>query len=173
MGANPLNKAIEPHSLVIGGIEIETIGPNPRSYDTHVRFVDLYHLDRQERIRIRLTDHDPLFSMLLPAGRYQLSRLQIHEGPFMGEANLHSTFSVPAERVIFLGTWQFSVDTPRTQRMVKMDISEKHPSLRHILNSHAAFREQPIDVVLPDPPVDSFRLFSVAPYPKARYFYRN
>ncbi len=46
-------------SLVFGGIDIETIGPNPRQFPARLRFFDVIHVSTQERTRVMVEAEGP------------------------------------------------------------------------------------------------------------------
>ena len=67
---------------------------------------------------------DRQFAVEMPAGEYELSRVQISEGPFMSIADLHETFTVQPERINYVGTWRFGVDMPKYGRQLLVSIIE-------------------------------------------------
>jgi len=72
----------------------------------------------------------------------------------------------------YLGTWQFDVDTPRTQRMLRTEITNEEPNWGEIHMMDRALNRKTMEVFLPKLESEEIRLFTVAPYPKISYYYR-
>ena len=115
---------------------------------------------------------DVLF-LKLPVGEYSVDRVQFNEGPFLGEAHVHFTFHVSLGKTTYLGNWQFELETPRTIRQVQIYLSEGDPTVIKKVTGIMVPEQSPIETVVTKP--DSFvaRVYSVAPYPKIKYFYRR
>ena len=160
-------------SLVFGIMKVTTIGPNPRAAQPEIRFIDVYRVDNQERIRVDIHPAEEVFFLNLIPGDYLVTRLEIHEEWFTTEARPQIQFHIPDTPLVSVGIWHFEVDTPRTQRMVRLTITKELPELKQAINSLPILKGTPLMVALPKPLGEPFRLFSVAPYPKASYFYRR
>lgn len=71
-----------------------------------------------------------------------------------------------------LGMWQFDVDAPRTQRMLRTEIVQEQPNWDEIPMMHGAPSRKTMEVFLPTLESEEMRLFTVQPYPKIGYYYR-
>ena len=161
------------HELVFGYIQVETTGANSRGYPTNVRFISLGNTDTGERFRIDVNSDSEVFSVRLPVGHYSVDRVQFNEGPFMAESHVQFEFQVPPKRAIYLGVWQFAVETPRTVRLVRIHFVEGDTGFQKEISARILSETTPIETVLPKPNIFETRMFSVAPHPKVKYFYRQ
>lgn len=110
-------------------------------------------------------------------GEYELSRVQIGEGPFMSMADYAVGFEVVQGR-LYVGTWRFRIDIPRYGRM--MAFSANLDEEDRIEAERQLFREAPdlLDVAATEvalsPSQAEARLYEVMPYPRyPRYFRRH
>ncbi|MGV7229579.1 MAG: hypothetical protein ACQ9IQ_13060, partial [Nitrospirales bacterium] len=71
-----------------------------------------------------------------------------------------------------LGIWQFDVDTPRTQRMLRTEIVHEQPNWEEVSLMDRVPNRKTLEVFLPKLESEEIRLFTVAPYPKISYYYR-
>ena len=161
------------NELVFGYIQVETDGSNPRGYPTHVRFIAMTETTTRERFRVDVHSDSDVFSLRLPVGTYSVDRVQFNEGPFMYESHVQLEFHVPEGKAVYLGVWQFAVETPRTIRHVRIQIAEGDQELPMLFSANLVTDSTPIITVLPKPEVFETRVFTVAPYPKVKYFYRQ
>ena len=161
------------HEWVFGSIQVKTTGINPRGYATQVRFIALTNTQTHERYRMQVNSEFDVIFLKLPVGEYSVDRVQFNEGPFLGEAHIHFHFHVSPGKTTYLGNWQFELETPRTIRQVRIYLSEGDPTVIKEVADIMALEQPPIETVVPKP--DSFvaRVYSVAPYPKIKYFYRR
>ncbi|GJL69713.1 MAG: hypothetical protein NPIRA06_23480 [Nitrospirales bacterium] len=159
-------------SLAFGGIDIEIIGPNPRQFPTRLRFFDVIDVSTQERTRVMVEAETQTFSVSLLPGHYEVIRLQFNEGPFRAEVSVTMRFHIPANQLTYLGTWQLKVDTPRTQRMVRMEIPEKNPNWGAVFEADPILKGKFVVNSFPQLSTHKTRLFVVSPIPKVPYFYR-
>ena len=160
------------HATVFGLIHVETSGPNPQLFPTHLRFFDVMNAKTEERTRVIMGPHAKSFVVTLSPGDYEVIRLQLHAGPFMMESHLNFRFRVRPHHMNYLGSWRIQVDTPRTQRMVQVNISPEELDWMEILKQSDFLEDLPMSVSLPQPSKYHARLYVVAPYPKVSYFYR-
>ena len=171
----PADSAKSPpaHEWVFGSIHVKTIGINPRGYRTQVRFIALTNTQTHERYRMQVNSELDVLFLKLPVGEYSVDRVQFNEGPFLGEAHIDFRFHVSPGKTTYLGNWQFELETPRTIRQVHISLSEGDPTVIKKVADIMASEQPPIETVVPKP--DSFvaRVYSVAPYPKIKYFYRR
>lgn len=159
-------------ALAFGYMEVQAIGSNPRGSPTNVRLVFLRNIDTQERFRLEIYAHSKVFFVKLPPGSYQVDRIQFNEGPFMMESSPHVQFHVSAEHISYLGVWKFTVETPRTVRLLYTDIIEGTKKFHKTMSSDLERNPLPIKKVLPLLEKTESRLFSVKPQPRIRYFNR-
>ncbi len=168
----------EDRSIVMGRAVALLLGPTTRWYGPHVRFVELINRVTQQRYQVMVESADRHFILDLPPGDYELSRVQISEGPFMSLADLHETFTVLPERVNYVGTWRFGIDIPKYGRKVLVSMIEndeaRRKAERRLTDQYPKWADRSIITALPDPIVAESRLYEVAPYPRmTRYFRRH
>jgi len=176
LGSCATELASTPESLeasasdVFGRAVTVLTGKTTRWYGPAVRFIELANRHTNERFRVELRSDDKLFVLQLPAGEYELSRVQISEAPFMSMADLQSSFQVAADQVIYVGTWRFGVDSPRYERMVVVSAvqeQEDHTQAeRRLMARYPDLEGRPIAMVLPIPASAESRLYEVMPYPR-------
>ncbi len=116
--------------------------------------------------------------MPLSPGEYELTRVQISEGPFLSMAQIASTFVIQNNPITYIGTWRFGVDSPKYGRMVSVsmitDENDREQVAQSVRAAYPSLDEGPIASVLPNPPDLQTRLFEVMPYPRVpRYFRRH
>jgi len=78
--------------VAFGKIQAFLTGPTNRWSAPQVRFFELENLTTKERIRVDVESADSPFFLSLPAGEYELARVQINEGAFRSMAQLNETF---------------------------------------------------------------------------------
>lgn len=165
-------------SVVFGRAVTVLTGKTTRWYEPAVRFFELANRHTKERFRVEVLSDNKLFILQLPAGEYELTRIQISEGPFMSMADFQSTFQVGDDQVIYLGTWRFGVDSPRYGRMVIVSVvqeqEDKAQAERQLTAQYPDLEGRTITSVLPLPTSAESRLYEVMPYPRyPRYFRRH
>jgi len=169
--------AAEKPSLVVGRAFTILTGPTHRWYGPQVRFFELVRRATDERIRVDIESDDKHFLVMLPAGEYELTRVQINEGPFMAMADLQATFAVPAEGITYLGTWRFGVDSPRYGRMVVISaVDDQDDRAAAERETAARYPDQagvPFRTVLLTPASLQSRLYEVASYPRVDQYFRR
>jgi hypothetical protein len=155
-------------------VQVTLTSPSTRWYVPEVRFLELRNRATEERIRVDIASADELFVLNLPPGEYELTRVQINEGPFLAMADLTASFRVSPDSMTYLGTWRFMVDSPRTQRMMVMAATaEQGEAERQLISQYPGFSGRTLRTVLPAPASVEARLYEVAPYPRYRYFRRH
>ena len=155
-----------------GLIKVRTTGSYSRGYQTQLRFFHLLNLGTGERLRVDVQSATTAFFLILAPGDYEVVRVQFNEGPMMMESHVSLQFQVRPNRMTYLGTWQFDVDTPRTQRMLRTEITNEEPNWGEIHMMDRALNRKTMEVFLPKLESEEIRLFTVAPYPKISYYYR-
>ena len=155
-----------------GLIKVRPTGSYSRGYPTHLRFFHLLNLGTGERLRVNVQSAAKAFILNLAPGNYEVVRVQFNEGPMMMEAHVNFKFQVRPHGTTYLGTWQFEVDTPRTQRMVRTEFFDEQATWEDASMMHQATNRKIMEVALPKLESEEIRLFVVAPYPKFSYYYR-
>lgn len=164
-------------SLVVGRAFTILTGPTNRWYEPQVKFFELVRRATDERIRVDIESDDTHFLVTLPAGEYELSRVQINEGPFMAMADLQATFEVSADGITYLGTWRFGVESPRHGRMVVVSaVDDQDDRVAAERETSARYPDQagvPFKTVLLAPASMQSRLYEVASYPRVDQYFRR
>ncbi len=160
-------------SLVFGVVDLHTVGPNPRQFPVQLRFFDVVNTVTQERTRVSVEKHYGAFSVSLVPGQYEIVRIQVNEGPFMAESHVSHSFHIESNEVVYLGKWQLDVDTPRTERMVRMTIVEDRVQWDAIIESDPQLTNQTIVNSFPGPLVGTTRLYAITSNSKIKYFNRQ
>lgn len=165
-------------NLVVGRVFTVLTGERSRRYMPQVRFLELENQDSLKRFQVEIESPDQRFAVSLPPGRYQLTRVQIREGPFMSMADLSMALSVDAGAITYVGTWRFGVDSPRYGRMVTVSVvadQAETAGVRDFLDDqYPIFDKRSMVETLPQPSQMEARLYEVMPYPRySRYFRRH
>ena len=163
-------------SVVVGFIQVEPNGPYFRMHQTEalVRFFDVMNSRTGEWTRVHITEKAERFVTRLSPGHYELFRIQIGEGPFRSESHVNMSFDVLADKTMYLGIWRLRVDSPKTVRMLQLDVLAKVPDWDLLVALHPELGEKALVVSPPQPVTNQNRLFAVAPsQPRAKYFYRR
>lgn len=165
-------------NLVVGRVFTVLTGERSRRYMPQIRFLVLEDQDSAERFQVEIESPDQRFAVSLPPGRYQLTRVQISEGPFMSMAELSLAFSVDAGAITYVGTWRFEVDSPRYGRMVVASViadQAETAGVRDFLDGqYPIFDGRSMVEAFPQPARMEVRLYEVMPYPRySRYFRRH
>lgn len=161
-------------AVVVGHVITVLTGPTTRWYTPELRFFELVNSASGERIRVDVQDDDAWFVLPLPAGEYELSRLQISEGAFLGMAGLDPKFQAVDGRVTYVGTWRLGVESPQYDRTVLLSaVEETEAVVQEALASYPQLRGRPVSTELLTPPIIETRLFEVPPYPRFWWFRRH
>jgi len=165
-------------TLVVGRVVTVITGESQRIYAPELRSFELINTESQERFKVMVQSKDGYFSLSLPAGPYELNRLQINEGPFLSMAQLSASFVLKPDVMIFLGTWQFGVDSPKYGRQVVVsmihDERDQARAQQFVEDMYPAFKGRSLVMLIPEPSHEETRLFEVMPYPRySRYFRRH
>jgi len=155
-----------------GLIKVRPVGPYSRGYETQLRFFHVLDLQTQERIQVYVRSSAQAFGLSLNPGQYEVTRVRINEGPMSMESHVSLPFEVFPDRTTYLGTWKFDVDCPRTQRMLRMDISDELPRWEEMPQFHQSLKNKNLVASLPKLRTDEVRLYVVPPYPRVNFYYR-
>jgi hypothetical protein len=161
-------------AIVVGRAVTVLLGPTTRWFIPELRFFEVVNTVTNARIRVDVNSDDAWFVLPLPAGQYELSRIQISEGAFMGVAGLNPQFQVSEDGVTYVGTWRFGVESPQYDRSVLLSaVTERDPSIRDALAPYPVLVDRPIVTHLLTPPTIETRLYEVPPYPRVWFFRRH
>jgi hypothetical protein len=162
---------------VVGRTFTILTGPTNRWYEPQVKFFELVRRETDERVRVDIESGDKHFLVTLPAGEYELTRVQINEGPFLAMADLHASFEVTGGGITYLGTWRFGVDSPRHGRMVVVsavnDQDDRAAAELATTDRYPAQAGVPFRTVLPTPASFQSRLYEVSSYPRVDQYFRR
>lgn len=163
--------------VVFGRVQVLVLGKTSRAYDPKVRFFELMNSQTKERFSVDVGSDDTVFVIPIPAGMYELTRVQISEGPFLSMADYLARFDVTAEQLTYLGTWRFGIDTPRQIRMMVFsavhDQEDEDHAQQELLNQHPVLDGKTVRTVLPSPTEVDARLYEVMPYPRYQTYFRR
>lgn len=164
-------------TLVVGRVITIITGESQRIYAPELRSFEVINRQSQERFEVMVQSKDGYFSLSLPAGTYELDRVQISEGPFLSMAQLSSSFALKSDMMTFLGTWRFGVDSPKYGRQVVVsmiqDERDQERAQQFVTKTYPALRAQSRAMLTPQPSHEVARLFEVMPYPRIVGFFRR
>ena len=164
-------------NVAIGRVVAVLTGERSRIYEPAVRSFEVQNQQTKERFTVDIQSDNERFIVPLAPGDYELTRVQINEGPFLSMAELALTFSVSQDLITYLGTWRFGVDSPKYGRMVSIsmvsDEEDRAEALQMLARDQSVHTES-VATALPNPPEIQARLYEVMPYPRVpRYFRRH
>jgi len=165
-------------TLVVGRVVTIITGESQRVYAPTLRSFEVINVESQERFKVAVQSKDEYFSLSLPPGYYELTRVQISEGPFLSMAQLSARFVLKSDVITFLGTWRFGVDSPKYGRQIVVsmihDEQDQERARQFIKDTYPAFNTRSLVMLIPEPSHEQARLFEVMPYPNyPRYFRRH
>jgi hypothetical protein len=161
-------------AIVVGRAVTVLLGPTTRWFTPELRFFEVVNTVTNARIRVDVNSDDTWFVLPLPAGQYELSRIQISEGAFMGMAGLNPQFQVSEGGVTYVGTWRFGVESPQYDRSILLSaVTERDPAIREALTPYPVLVDRPIVTHLLIPSTIETRLYEVPPYPRVWFFRRH
>jgi hypothetical protein len=165
----PSNKPV-----AFGKIQAYLTGPTNRWYTPQVRFFELKNLKTNDRVRVDVASADSPFFISLPAGEYELARVQINEGAFRSMAQLNETFEVSDGALNYLGKWELKIHPPTYLRLVDISVeSDLEEAKAELFSLHPDLEGLPIVAKLPTPQAKETRLVEIAPYPRMWWFCRH
>ncbi|GKS57410.1 hypothetical protein YTPLAS18_09370 [Nitrospira sp.] len=148
-----------------------------RMYDPSLIFFELQHEATGERFRVDVENADKVVVFQVPPGSYQVTRVQIGEGPFRSMANLALEFQVEGGRPVYLGTWRIGVESPRSDRKVLISTvngsPEQDKDLGVVMTEYPEVTAQDFRVAALTPPETEARLYEVMPYPRYQPYFRR
>jgi len=160
--------------VAFGKIQAYLTGPTNRWYTPQVRFFELKNLKTNDRVRVNVASADSPFFISLPAGEYELARVQINEGAFRSMAQLNETFEVSDGALNYLGKWELKIHPPTYLRLVDISVeSDLEEAKAELFSLHPDLEGLPIVAKLPTPNTKETRLVEIAPYPRIWWFCRH
>lgn len=165
-------------TLVVGRVVTSITGESQRMYPPELRSFEVINMENQERYKVDVQSADEYFSLSIPPGHYELSRVQINEGPFLSMAELSASFVLKPDVTTFLGTWYFGVDSPRYGRQVVVsmthDEQDQQRAQQFVKDTYPTLNAKSPVTLVPEPSREEARLYEVMPYPRvSRYFRRH
>jgi len=164
-------------TLVVGRVVTIITGESERIYAPELRSFEVINTQSRERFKVMVQSKDGYFSLSIPAGTYELNRVQISEGPFLSMAQLSASFALKPDVMTFLGTWHFGVDSPKYGRQVVVsmtyDEQDQERARQFVKNTYSTFNDRsPVMSVL-EPSYEEARLYEVMPYPRILGYFRR
>lgn len=148
-----------------------------RPYDPALQFIEVRHQQSGKRYRVDVGADDKFLVFPLPSGDYEVTRVQISEGPFMSMAEPSMVFHVEGEGVTYLGRWRLAVQGPRYGRSVLVSILQTDEGRTEDLNAlteeYPERKTAPVMVAGVTPPALESRLYEVMPYPRYPTYFRR
>ena len=164
-------------TLVVGRVVTIITGESQRIYAPALRSFEVVNTESQERFKVDVQSADGYFSLSLPAGHYELNRLQISEGPFLSMAQLSASFSLKPDGMTFLGTWHFGVDSPKYGRHVVVsmtyDEQDQERARQFVKDTYPTLKTKSSVMLIPEPSHEKVRLYEVMPYPHIVGYFRR
>ena len=164
-------------TLVVGRVVTNITGESQRIYAPELRSFEVINMENQERFKVDVESADEYFSLSIPPGHYELSRVQISEGPFLSMAQLSASFVLKPDVMTFLGTWQFGVDSPKYGRQVVVSMSydeqDQERARRFVKDTYPTFHARSPVMLVPEPSHEEARLYEVMPYPRVVGYFRR
>jgi hypothetical protein len=164
-------------TLVVGRVVTNITGEVQRIYAPELRSFEVINTENQERFKVDVQSADEYFSLSLPPGNYELSRVQINEGPFLSMAQLSAGFVLKPDVMTFLGTWHFGVDSPKYGRQVVVsmtyDEQDQERAQQFVKDTYPTFKARSPVMLVPEPSHAEARLYEVMPYPRILGYFRR
>ncbi|HEX8749549.1 MAG TPA: hypothetical protein VF732_00425 [Nitrospira sp.] len=165
-------------NVAVGRVVVALTGERSRIYQPALRSFEIENRQTKERFTVEIESDNERFILPLTPGDYELTRVQINEGPFLSMAQLNSNFTVGQEPILYLGTWRFGVDSPKYGRMVSIsmvsDEEDRAQAAQSLGLIYPSLDGADMATAIPAPAELQTRLFEVMPYPRVpRYFRRH
>jgi hypothetical protein len=164
-------------TLVVGRVVTSITGESQRIYPPELRSFEVINMENQERYKVDVQSADEYFSLSIPPGHYELSRVQINEGPFLSMAELSASFVLKPDVTTFLGTWHFGVDSPKYGRQVVVsmtyDEQDQERAKHFVKDTYPTFNARSPVTLVPEPSHEEARLYEVMPYPRVLGYFRR
>ncbi len=168
------SRAVSGETLAVGRVITVLTGPTNRWFAPELRFFEVVNRASGERVRVNVQSSDSWFVLPLPAGEYELSRIQISEGAFIGLAGLEPTFRIGAGETTYIGTWRLGIESPQYDRSVLLSaVLEPEQAVRDGIGSVISLGARPLSVSLLSPSTVETRLYEAPPYPRFWWFKRH
>ena len=163
--------------VIVGYARALITGDRSRKFDPEVRWFELVNRGTGERLVVEVQTKASWFIVPVPAGRYELVRVQINEGAFLSLANVSLMFDILEGQVTCVGSWRFGIESPRYGRrvLVSVDYDQTDQAVvkRELLQEYPDWGTMPVVISLPSPLNVEARLYEVAPYPRMHKYFRR
>lgn len=163
--------------LVVGRVVTTLTGGPERVFPPELRSFEVVNTESQKRFKVDVKSADEYFSLSLPPGNYELSRVQISEGPFLSMAQLSAGFALKPDVMTFLGTWHFGVGSPKYGRQVIVsmiyDEQDQEVAQQFVKDMYPTFNARSPVILVPEPSHEEARLYEVMPYPHILGYFRR
>jgi hypothetical protein len=161
-------------SVALGRVITLLTGPTTRWFKPELRFFEVVSTSSHERFRIDVHSDDAWFVLPVPPGEYELSRLQIAEGAFLGTAGLEPKFRVAEGQVTYVGTWRLGIESPQYDRSVLLSaIAEPQTAVDEAVARYPSLHDRSVTTDLLNPSTVETRIYEVPPYPRFKWFRRH
>lgn len=164
-------------TLVIARVMTVLLERPGRMYDPTLRFFELQERSTKQRYRVDVESEDKVVIFQVPAGEYELTRVQFSEGPFLSMADLNLVFDVAQKRSAYLGIWRVGIESPRYGRKLAIstvyDREEAEKELQQVVAHYPEFSKESTDVTELMPREAESRLYEVMPYPRYPSYFRR
>jgi hypothetical protein len=164
-------------NLVIGRVVTNITGNIKRIYAPELRSFEVVNMGNHERFRVEVQSADEYFLLTLRPGTYELSRVQISEGPFLSMAQLSASFVLKPSVMTFLGTWHFGVDSPKYGRQVVVSMThneqDQERARQFVKDTYPIYHARDPVMLIPEPSHEEARLYEVMPYPRILGYFRR
>jgi len=171
-----VGRAVE-HTVAFGRVEAFVVPKTTRMYEAQVRFLEVVHCETGARYRIEVDGADTFFSLAVPSGPYEISRVQISKGPFLSMADFAVSFQAGPGPSTSVGIWRFGLETPRHGRIILLSAAkgeqDRETLDRHLRAAHPELSEGSLTVATLTPSSAPSRLFEVMPYPRVQSYFRR
>src|SRR4030095_14734888 len=87
-------------NVAVGRVVVVLTGERSRIYQPAVRSFEIENRQTKERFTVEIESDNERFILPLTPGDYELTRVQINEGPFLSMAQLNSNFTVGQEPIL-------------------------------------------------------------------------
>ncbi len=148
-----------------------------RLYDPALQLMEVRHRASGNRYRVEVGADDKFLVFPLPSGEYEVTRVQISEGPFLSMAEPSMVFHIEPEGVTYLGRWRLAVQSPRYGRNVLVSVLQpdegQTEDWQALTEEYPERTATPVMVAGVTPTALETRLYEVMPYPRYPPYFRR
>lgn len=164
-------------TVVFGRMLTVLTSSSSRPYEPKVSFFEVLNQGTGSRTKVDVNSNDTVFLLRLSSGDYEVTRVQIHEGPFTALADLALTFHIGQERAAYLGTWRIGVEQPRNDRRILVSVvqdqEDQAEAVQRLVADHEDLAGQTVTTLVPFPATTETALYEVMPYPRVVPYFRR